>query len=87
MIITTENGKSFDTDTDLTAPERHVLQKLFLWKSMAKSLEEFRRKKDEALRKGWNNSGPIAEGRAFRDIVRGLEQKVITRLGGTASSG
>jgi hypothetical protein len=29
MIITTWNGKSFDTDKELSAPERHILQKLF----------------------------------------------------------
>lgn len=80
MIITTEDGKAFDTETDLTAQERHVLQKLFLWKTMASSLEVFRDKKEEALFKGWNNSGPIRETPALKDIVRDLEQKVIARL-------
>ena len=42
MIITTEAGKSFDTETDLTAPERHILQKLFLWESLASTLDQFR---------------------------------------------
>ena len=80
MIITTEDGKTFDTETDLTAQERHVLQKLFLWKTMASSLEVFRDKKEEALFKGWNNSGPIRETPALKDIVGDLEQKVIARL-------
>lgn len=80
MIITTENGKTFDTETDLTAQERHVLQKLFLWKTMASSLEIFRGKKEEALFKGWNNSGPIRETPALKDIINDLEQKVIARL-------
>ncbi len=80
MIITTEDGKTFDTETDLTAQERHVLQKLLLWKTMASSLEVFRDKKEEALFKGWNNSGPIRETPALKDIVRDLEQKVIARL-------
>ena len=80
MIITTEDGKTFDTETDLTAQERHVLQKLFLWTTMASSLEVFRDKKEEALFKGWNNSGPIRETPALKDIVRDLEQKVIARL-------
>jgi len=80
VIITTEDGKAFDTETDLTAQERHVLQKLFLWKTMASSLEVFRDKKEEALFKGWNNSGPIRETPALKDIVRDLEQKVIARL-------
>ena len=80
MIITTQDGKTYDTETDLTAGERHVLQKLFLWKTMASSLEVFRGKKEEALFKGWNNSGPIRETPALKDIVRDLEQKVIARL-------
>ena len=81
MMITTENGRSFDTERDLTAPERHILQKLFAWKSMAKSLREFRTKRDQALRKGWNNSGPVAESRALKVIIRDLEAKVAARLG------
>jgi hypothetical protein len=80
MIVTTKNGKSFDTQRDLSAPERHILQKLFLWKSMASSLEEFRTKKEEALRKGWNHSGPVLESRVLTAIVRDLEEKVIQRL-------
>lgn len=80
MVITTKDGKSFDTETDLTAPERHILQKLFLWKSMAASLQEFREKKEDALIKGWNNSGPISESQALKSIIRDLEEKVFTRL-------
>jgi len=80
MIITTRNGRSFDTDRDLTAPERHILQKLFAWESMAISLEHFRDKKEEALRKGWNNSGPIRESAAFEIILRDMESNVMARL-------
>lgn len=80
MIITTQDGKTYDTETDLTAAERHVLQKLFLWKTMASSLEVFRDKKEQARLKGWNDSGPIRETPALKDIVRDLEQKVIARL-------
>ena len=80
MILTLGNGQSFNTETDLTAVERHVLQKLFLWKSMASSREEFRKKKEEALQKGWNQSGPIRESDAMKAIARDLEEKVILRL-------
>jgi hypothetical protein len=80
MIVTTKNGESFDTQNDLTAPERHVLQKLFLWKSMASSVKEFREKKEEALAKGWNNSGPIQESCALKLLVKELEEKVTLRL-------
>lgn len=80
MIITTKDGKTYDTETDLTAPERHVLQKLFLWKTMASSIEVFREKKEQALVKGWNNSGPIQETPSLKDIIRDLEQKLVLRL-------
>ena len=80
MIIATKNGQTFDTNKDLTAPERHILQKLFLWESMASSVQEFREKKKEALLKGWNNSGPVKESRSLQKIVRHLEAKVSLRL-------
>ena len=80
MIVTTRNGESFDTQGDLSAPERHILQKLFLWKSMASSIEEFRNKKKEALSKGWNLSGPVEESCALKAIVKDLEEKLSERL-------
>jgi hypothetical protein len=80
MIITTGNGKSFDTDRDLTAPERHIIQKLFAWESLVTSLEQFRDKKEQALLKGWNNSGPIGESIALEAIIKDLEKKVVARL-------
>ncbi|MDB9822360.1 hypothetical protein OAC89_01505 [Deltaproteobacteria bacterium] len=81
MIIETKDGKSFDTEADLTASERHILQKLFLWEVMTSSLEEFRKKKDEALLKGWNNSGQIRESPSLRAIINDMEKKVLKRLG------
>ena len=80
MMITTKNGESFDTENDLTPPERHILQKLFLWKTMATSLQQFRKKKEEALQKGWNNSGPVSESLAITKITADLEEKVLIRL-------
>lgn len=80
MIITTRGGRSIDTQIDLTAPERHVLQKLFAWELMATGIEQFREKKEEALQKGWNNSGPITESMAFKIIVKHVEKKLNDRL-------
>jgi hypothetical protein len=80
MIINTRDGQSFETNRDLTAPERHILQKLFAWESMATSLEQFREKKKEALHKGWNNSGPVIESIALKAIIRELERKVSIRI-------
>lgn len=80
MIIKTKNGKKYDTEIDLTAPERHILQKLFLWESMASSVEEFKSKKETALLKGWNCSGPIVESDALRDIINDLVRKVSNRI-------
>ena len=80
MIITTRDGKSFDTDRDLTAPERHILQKLFIWQLFASSIDQFREKGKEAMFRGWNNSGPIKTSEAMRAILAELEEKVVLRL-------
>lgn len=80
MIVTTSGGRAFDTQKDLTAPERHVLQKLFAWQDMAESVEQFREKKEEALQKGWDNSGPIKSSVALKLIVKHMENKVVNRL-------
>jgi hypothetical protein len=81
MVITTRNGETFDTERDLTAPERHILQKLFLWESLASSLKEFREKKEAALRNGWNQSGPVKEGRILSLVIEDLEIRITSRLG------
>lgn len=80
MIIDTFDGKTINTESDLTSEERHVLQKLFLWESMADSIEQFREKKKEALIKGWNNSGEIRESPSLKRVISHLENKVLTRL-------
>jgi hypothetical protein len=80
MIISTKSGFAVDTSKDLSAPERHILQKLMLWKDMAVSVEDFRQQKAEALRQGWNDSGPIPESRALGGIIQDLEYMVAQRL-------
>ncbi len=82
MIFTTHRGESFDTDRDLTAAERHILQKLFIWKDFAATPEEFRRKKQEALARGWGDSGPVQESPALRSITRDLEDAVARKNSG-----
>lgn len=80
MIINTVDDKTINTETDLTSEERHVLQKLFLWETMADSLEQFREKTQEALIKGWNNSGQISESPALKSVISHLEKKILVRL-------
>ena len=80
MIFKTRNGKSIDTETDLTAPERHILQKLLVWEEFAVTIEQFRQKAGEALMKGWNNSGPIAQRETMKSILTHMEEKVLLRL-------
>jgi hypothetical protein len=41
------SGESFDTERDFADAERHLLQKLFIWKEMASSTAEFRKKKED----------------------------------------
>ena len=80
MIINTGDGRIIDSEKDLTSEERHVLQKLFLWESLAVSVEQFREEKKNALLKGWNYSGEISESPALRSIINHLEKKLILRL-------
>ena len=80
MIFSTKYGNTFDTEKDLTAPERHILQKLLIWKDLAADLNEFRQKTREAFKKGWNNSGPISPGTALVTIISDLDEKVRIRL-------
>lgn len=79
MIIKLENNKEIDT-SDLSPEERHVLQKLFGWKSMAGSIEQFRSEKKKALSSGWNNSGPLRETEAIRQISSALEKELKKRI-------
>jgi hypothetical protein len=83
MIIKTSSGNFFDTDKDLNAPERHVVQKLLAWESLVTSREQFRQKKTDALLRGWEDSGPVTEGFALRDIIKDIERRVEERLKGS----
>lgn len=47
---------------------------------MAPSVEEFAKQAAIALRKGWNNSGPITKTQAFKRIIKSLEKKVESRI-------
>jgi hypothetical protein len=80
MIITISNGQALDTAKDLNAVERHILQKLLIWETMAKTVEEFREKTGQALISGWNNSGPVSGSRNLKLIIQDLEKKVRERL-------
>lgn len=80
MIIRIDQTTTVDTDNDLGPAERHVLQKLFGWKSMVSSVKEFREKKESALRVGWNSSGPVRAGRKMTLVMEKLENEVRQRL-------
>ncbi|MHB9072256.1 MAG: hypothetical protein ACYC6G_01895 [Desulfobaccales bacterium] len=82
MHYTTKRGEKFDLEKNFSSPERHILQKLLLWKDMAASAEEFRSKKQEALRKGWGDSGPIQASPALKSLTQDLEEQVAARTQG-----
>jgi hypothetical protein len=79
MIISTDSGQVIDT-ADLSPEERHVIQKLLAWMTLVDSVDQFTRKKTQALAAGWNNSGPVRETRALSQIIRHLEKQVRHRL-------
>jgi hypothetical protein len=80
MIYTTQKGRVFDLEKDFSSPERHILQKLLLWRDLATGVEEFRQKWQEALRRGWGDSGPVAESRNLQEITADLEDQVARRV-------
>jgi len=87
MIITTTTGRTFDTDRDFTAVERHILQKLFLWEEMAVSLKQFRAERAKAFEKGWSGSGPVMEGPVMTIIISDMEKRLVARLQGGKPEG
>ncbi|MEW6657700.1 MAG: hypothetical protein AB1424_03480 [Thermodesulfobacteriota bacterium] len=80
MVYTTGKGESFDLEKDFSGPERHILQKLLLWRDLAASVEEFRHKQKEALAKGWGDSGPVPASRNLQVLTQDLEAQVARRL-------
>ncbi len=80
MLIHLDNNTAIDTETELRSEERHVLQKLLCYKIFVESLDEFREKKNKAYAIGWNNSGPIRESQALKQVVRQMEKELALRL-------
>ena len=80
MIIDIYDGTSIDTVKDFGPEERHIVQKLFAWASMAESVTRFRELKQKALADGWNNSGPVLESRALSLVANELEGRIRQRL-------
>ncbi len=79
MIITCGNSEIVDTAL-LSPEERHIIQKLLAWQSLAKSLAFFREKTASALAAGWNDSGPISKTRDLEQVIQHLEIQVRKRL-------
>jgi hypothetical protein len=80
MIIKTLGNVSIDTASDLSAEERHILQKLMAWHTMVESVTQFRQIRDKALETGWNNSGPVRESTNLSRVVRDMEIRIRQRL-------
>ena len=79
MIITCKNSEIVDTAL-LSPEERHIIQKLLAWQSLAKSLAFFREKTAAALAAGWNDSGPISKTRALERVIQHLEIQLRQRI-------
>lgn len=80
MIFTLHDNRRIDTERDLSAAERHILQKLLAWKSIVESIEAFREKTRQAFETGWNNSGPVHERDEMRQIIASFEKEIRSRL-------
>ena len=79
MIITCKNSEIVNTAM-LSPEERHIIQKLLAWQSLAKSLAFFREKTAAALAVGWNDSGPISKTRALEQVIQHLETQLRQRI-------
>jgi hypothetical protein len=81
MIIQCKNGEKVDT-ARLSPAQRHVIQKLMAWQSLADSLVFFREKVTAALAAGWNDTGPVARTRTLDLVIEALEYELNRRLKG-----
>ena len=79
MIIKIDGNADVDTERDLTAAERHILQKLFGWRDLVNSVKDFRTKVDQCLKTGWNSSGPIKPGSALQRVILQMENELYKR--------
>jgi hypothetical protein len=80
MIIHLSDHSEIDTERDLHAEEKHILQKLLCYKYFVGSVAEFRQKKEAAFRVGWNDSGPVRESATMARIAEQLEAELRLRL-------
>lgn len=79
MIFTMDTGETVNT-VSISPEERHIIQKLLAWHSLVDSMSQFQEKTRDALRVGWNNSGPVHESRALSLVIRHLETRLRNRL-------
>ncbi len=68
-----------DTERDLSPAEKHVLQKLFGWKGLVSTVEQFREKTGQCLTAGWNNEGPVRPGEPLKRVIEMLEKEIAGR--------
>ncbi|MBS0012627.1 MAG: hypothetical protein KFF46_01550 [Desulfobacterales bacterium] len=87
MRITLSTGRQIDTQKDLSAEERHIVQKLYAWADVVDTVEAFENKRKQALQAGWNGSGQVIERSVLRQIIDDLGKKVRTRLRHQPGSG
>ncbi len=79
MIFSFDNQPPIDT-ADLTSEERHVIQKLMAWHSLADSMDFYTAKVQQALNTGWNHSGPVRPSPELKRIMRHLEETLALKL-------
>lgn len=87
MRITLSTGRQIDTQKDLSAEERHIVQKLYAWADVVDTVEAFENKRKQALQAGWNGSGQVIERSVLGQIIDDLGKKVKTRLRHKPGSG
>lgn len=81
MLYVTLKARTIDTVTDLSEPERHVMQKLIAWERLGDEPAEFKRKMAKALRIGWDGRGPVRASAALRDVCDDLTARLAIAAG------
>ena len=81
MIYTTQRGEAFDLEKDFSAARTPHTPEIAcsgrIWPPVSRN---FAAKKQEALGKGWGDSGPVQESRNLQSLTRDLEEQVAQRL-------
>lgn len=81
MLFQTIEGRVVNTERELDEAQNHVLMKLMAWEKLGLAVDEFERRRREALRVGWNGRGGVSESEVLRAVADDLARRLALRQG------